>query len=43
MNDFKAVASVNLMQFEYQDYTLGGSNISNARAWLVNIGANAGF
>ena len=43
MNDFKAVASVNLMQFEYQDYTLGGSSVSNARAWLVNIGANVGF
>ncbi|CAN5221360.1 hypothetical protein BH09MYX1_BH09MYX1_52040 [soil metagenome] len=43
MNDFKLVGSVNMMQFEYQDYTLAGNSISNARAWLVNLGLNVGF
>lgn len=43
MNDFKFVASANLIQFDYLEYTLGGSNVSNARAWLVNVGMNVGF
>ena len=43
MNDFKAVVSINMMQFEYAEYTLGGDTVSNARAWIGGLSVNAGF
>ena len=43
MNDFKAIATINLMQFDYSEYTLGGDSVSNARAWIGGLSINAGF
>ncbi len=43
MTDTKFVAAANFMQFNYDEYTLGGQSLGDARAYLLNLGFSAGF
>jgi hypothetical protein len=41
--DVKLGASADILQFSYDEYTLGGIPITNARAYIVGFTAGAGF
>ena len=43
MRSLKLTASGDAMQFDYDEYTLGGSTISNARAYVLGLAASAVF
>jgi hypothetical protein len=43
MQSLKLSASADAMQFDYDEYTLGGSTISNARAFIFGLNASAVF
>ncbi|HSQ64808.1 MAG TPA: DUF3570 domain-containing protein [Polyangiaceae bacterium] len=43
MTDTKLVVAANFMQFNYDEYTLGGQSLGDVRAYLLNIGFSAGF
>ena len=43
MTDLRLVAAANLMDFHYDEYTLGGEPITGAFAYLLNLGLSAGF
>lgn len=39
----RLAGSLDAMQFEYDEYTLGGATISNARAYIANVALSASF
>jgi len=43
MTDTKLVVAANFMQFNYDEYTLGGQSLGDVRAYLLNLGFSAGF
>ncbi|HEY1956652.1 MAG TPA: DUF3570 domain-containing protein [Polyangiaceae bacterium] len=43
MTGLRLVAAANVMDFSYDEYTLGGQPITGALAYLLNLGLNAGF
>ena len=43
MTDAKVGLSVDMLQFDYTEYTLGGVPIDNARAYIFGLTAGAGF
>ncbi len=43
MTNLRIVAAANLMDFSYDEYTLGGVPVTGAFAYLLNLGLSAGF
>jgi hypothetical protein len=43
ISNLKLTGSVDAMQFDYDEYTLGGSTISNARAYILGLALSAVF
>jgi len=43
MNNFRFVAAANLIDFNYEDFTLAGQPLGNTFAYLLNLGLSAGF
>ena len=43
MTSFKVGASADIVQFDYDEYTLGGTPVTNARALIFGLSAGATF
>jgi hypothetical protein len=43
MTGLRLVAAANLMDFNYDEYTLGGQPVTGAWAYMLNLGLSAGF
>ena len=43
MNNFRFVVAANLIDFNYEEYTLGGLPVNGTFAYLLNLGLSAGF
>ena len=43
MNNFRFVAAANLIDFNYENFTLAGTPVNGTFAYLLNLGLSAGF
>ncbi len=43
LNNLRLVAAANIMDFNYDEYTLGGVPVNGTFAYMLNLGLSAGF
>ncbi len=43
LSQLRLVAAANIIDFSYDEYTLGGQPVTGTFAYLLNLGLSAGF